>query len=167
MSKYTGIDYGLGTSNIDKDTGIRYGVIAQNTLGPEAANEVWLEGAVYIPCCPHCGEPNEEHNVDGAADVCSVCDKDVEDWEYGDEPSYIEYHEQTPDGEIIILDCLDTNFMIIKSPFTTIGPFCSPCVPGAVDLDSADGTFGTRAYCLPNDWFDNDAAPYSYRKEPA
>lgn len=30
-----GIDYGLGQSNIDKETGIRFGVISQHSLHPE------------------------------------------------------------------------------------------------------------------------------------
>ena len=29
---YVGIDYGLGRSNIDKATGIRYGVISQHSV---------------------------------------------------------------------------------------------------------------------------------------
>jgi hypothetical protein len=39
---YVGIDYGMGRSNVDKVTGIRYGVIAQNSLDQEAFNDAWM-----------------------------------------------------------------------------------------------------------------------------
>jgi hypothetical protein len=110
-----------------------------------------------MPYCPHCYEAND---ADSQAESCHNCGKDVSEWEYADEPAYVEYHEQTPDGEIIILDCLDSDYMIIKSPYVTHGPYCSPCVPGAVNLDDSDGD-GQLAYCLPDDFFE-EKAPYTY-----
>jgi hypothetical protein len=157
MESYKGIDYGLGQSNIDLETGIRYGVISQHSLDPEASNEIFIEGAVYLPYCPHCNEAND---ADSSAESCHNCGKDVGEWEYADEPTYVEYHEQTPDGEIIIIDCLDTDYMIIKSPYVTKGNYCSPCVPGAIDLDHTDPK-GHQAYCLPDDFFE-EKAPYTY-----
>jgi hypothetical protein len=158
-----GTNYGTATSNVDPETGIRYGVISQHTLNGDASNEIFTEGAVYFPYCPHCNEVWEcdvNSREVAVADVCPFCRKDVDEWGYGDEPSYIEYHETTPDGEIIIIDCLDSDYMIIKSPYVTKGSFCSPCVPGGIDLDSPnqDGEF---AYCLPDDFFE-DKAPYEY-----
>src|SRR5258706_14926811 len=51
---YQGIDYGLGLSNVDKDTGIRYGVISERSLG-EWINDVIADGADYgQPTCPKC-----------------------------------------------------------------------------------------------------------------
>ena len=35
-----GIDYGMGQSNVDHATGIRYGVIAQNNVG-----QAWYDAA--------------------------------------------------------------------------------------------------------------------------
>ena len=32
-TNYKGIDYGLGKTNIDKTSGIRYGVISQHSVG--------------------------------------------------------------------------------------------------------------------------------------
>jgi hypothetical protein len=34
-TEYAGIDYGLGRANIDAITGLRFGVISQNSLTPE------------------------------------------------------------------------------------------------------------------------------------
>ena len=36
----TGIDYGNGQTNIDKETGIRYGVISPDSLCPEALDDI-------------------------------------------------------------------------------------------------------------------------------
>jgi len=50
---YTGIDYGLGTSNVDAATGIRYGVISQHSVNLDA----WAEAEADYgdPHCPKCG----------------------------------------------------------------------------------------------------------------
>lgn len=37
----TGIDYSNGTANIDRETGIRYGVISQNSVMPEAVDDIF------------------------------------------------------------------------------------------------------------------------------
>ena len=47
MSDYIGIDYGHGLSNVDKATGIRYGVIGQGTVG-----------AAWYDIEPDYGEPH-------------------------------------------------------------------------------------------------------------
>jgi hypothetical protein len=159
MSENIGIDYGLGMSNIDKDTGIRFGVISQHSLMSEAANEITASGAVYRPHCPYCGDSLFEYKIDIEDDMtCPACNKTIEysDDCYGDEPSFIEYREQTPDGEIVIIDCLDSDLMITKSPYYTLAPYCSPCCPGAGNLDDSDGTSGVPTYCLPLDWFDKE-----------
>lgn len=52
---YPGIDYGGGQSNIDRKTGIRYGVIGQNSISPEAMDD--FEPDYGKPSCPKCGKP--------------------------------------------------------------------------------------------------------------
>ena len=61
MSK--GIDYGMGTTNVDKQTGIRFGVIAMHELN-EWAHESF-EADYGSPCCPKCGNDA----VDGDSDI--------------------------------------------------------------------------------------------------
>ena len=41
QTTYQGIDYGMGRSNIDNETGIRYGVISQNSVNPDEFEDVW------------------------------------------------------------------------------------------------------------------------------
>jgi hypothetical protein len=62
MSKtdYRGIDYGMGMSNIDRDTGIRFGVISQHDVG-----QAWYDSEELDygpPTCPKCG--NEADDID-------------------------------------------------------------------------------------------------------
>ena len=51
---YRGIDYGMGQTNIDKSTGIRFGVIAINALNEYAWES--LEAQHGEPSCPKCGD---------------------------------------------------------------------------------------------------------------
>lgn len=75
MSK--GIDYGLGKTNIDLKTGIRYGVISQNAISPWAVED--MEDDYGKPHCPKCG--NEAHDAEIAYapnfdedDYCANCE---------------------------------------------------------------------------------------------
>jgi hypothetical protein len=73
-----GIDYGGGVTNIDPETGIRYGVIPMNELH-EFAHESF-EDDYGDPTCPKCGgaptanDPNADDPVDpDEADYCVNC----------------------------------------------------------------------------------------------
>ena len=127
-----GIDYGSGRTNIDRNNGIRFGVISQHSV-----TQAWADSseAVY---------PEPEKDDDG---------EDIED--DGGEPIGWEY---SGDG-YELTDCLDSDIMVLKSPFYTHALFCSPCVPGAGDLDNATED-GVKAYCLGHDWFEDGVAPY-------
>jgi hypothetical protein len=131
-----GIDYGLGQSNIDRANGIRYGVISQHDV-----IEAWGDAEAIYPCT----------ECDCSEDERDSCEMEPIGWDYRQ-------------GGYIAMDCLDSDVIIIKSPFYTFGPFCSPCVPGAVSLNSArdrDRDSGVAAYCFGHDWFDGGVAPYA------
>jgi hypothetical protein len=184
---YLGIDYGLGLTNVDHATGIRFGVISQHSLAS------WFYDsfeAVYGPAtCPKCGDeaidqhadedeptesadgsplgtvyalgPDEDEDEDWntgkdyRCDVCRYCF--WSDEAYGDEPIG---HKLDEDG-IHAEDCLDSDVIVTSSPFYTFGPFCSPCVPGAVNLDSThEDESGPKAYCFGHEWFEDGKAPY-------
>jgi len=169
MEKYQGIDYGLyaglfltsGLSNIDNLTGIRYGAIHANSLFNCGA-DVWDDGAVYLPFCPKCGFELEENEV---PDLCPSCEYEIEDESecYGEEPSYIDYMDV--ENGIRVEGGLDGDYIVVKSNYYTFAPYCSPCVPGAGDLDSAesDGSTGIKCYCLPADYFDAEVNPCPYK----
>lgn len=166
--KNAGIDYGMGLTNFDPITGIRYGVISQHTVG-----DSWFDASepqYGDPCCPKCGEPvhtldetdmtgyrGVEVNMAASGDfVCLHCDKVLDpDNVTPDEPIACTYEGQGYQLE----DCMETNIMVFKSRWYTYTKFCSPCLPGAGDLDSPiEG--GVKTYCLDPGWFKPGKCPY-------
>lgn len=126
-----GIDYSLGRSNVNTDTGIHYGVISQHSVASWFYDEI----------------ENDYPKHECTEDDCKEC-------EYA-EP--IGWHYEK-DGYKLV-DCLDSDIFVLESPFYTFAQYCSPCVPGAGNLD----TFvedGVKTYCLGHDWFEDGKAPY-------
>lgn len=150
-----GIDYGMGLANVDRETGIRYGVISV------ASVEWWYDRAEYgEPTCPECGEGiSESHETEGATKDyhCSVCDRsywsdhcDLPTWHYGETGA--------PRKGYVAIESL-LGIFVELSPYYTLARFCSPCAPGAGDLGSPDED-GVKTYCLGHDWFEDGRAPY-------
>lgn len=200
--EYAGIDYGLGQTNVDRETGIRYGVISQHTIG-----QAWYDDAVAEygdPHCPKCGDlaiviPSHFEQLPNGGGVavhqdipeqyaeyetergscgdyaCEKCEYLFDgDHAFPEEPIGYSYES---DG-YKLTDCLDSDIMILKSEFFTYAQYCSPCVPGAGNLDhelvpeayavggvisyhtAAQEAGFPRVYCLSHDWFEEEKAPY-------
>lgn len=162
-----GIDYGNGRTNIDLLNGIRYGVISQH-----AVTQTWNDSAEADygePTCPKCGNTvvaydnfpkdiiDDFEDSRGCADyVCEPCEYIFDSCEaFSDAPNGWHYSGEGYE----LVDCLDSDIMILKSDYYTTAVFCSPCVPGACSIESYDPN-GTKAYCLGHDWFESDKAPY-------
>lgn len=148
-----GIDYGFGRTNIDPKTGIRYGVISQHTIGSESLGDIETiyaddEGQTE---CSFCGY----ESVEGWS-MCPECETETESDPHV-EPIGLKYGGQ--DEEYWIIDCLDSDLMVLKSPYYTFAQFCSPCVPGAGNLDNPMDD-GVKCYALGHDWFEDGEAPY-------
>lgn len=158
-----GIDYGLGMSNVDKETGIRFGVISQNSVDLDCWSDA--EPDYGDAHCPECGAraiQSDDSSVadadwnDGKDFACAECQ--ICFWSesaFPDEPVGYSYDE---DG-YHLTDCLDTDIMVLASPYYTFAQFCSPCVPGAGNLDHPMPD-GAKTYCLGHDWFEDGKAPY-------
>jgi hypothetical protein len=160
-----GIDYGRGTTNIDNATGIRYGTIDQQTLSPYALDD--YEADYGDPTCGKCGGPlvdwdSEKH--DAYADPRGCCDYACEGCEiivdssdaFDDEP--LGHHLSDGEYESHITERLGVWFT--KSPYYTTCRFCSPCCPGAGDLNNYCED-GVKAYCPGEDFFDDEnPCPY-------
>lgn len=176
---YVGIDYGLGLVNIDYKTGIRYGIISQHTL----ASWIWdyMEPEYGDPECHKCGG-KLEHSVGNESKhyFCLNCfeeahlDEDYEEmsrqslepfcyWEDDVLPDEPHSWVLNKDGYLAFYS--EMGIMLEKSPYYTFSQFCSPCVPGAGNLDTyVEG--GAKTYCFGHDFFEEGKAPYPvYRVE--
>lgn len=135
------IDYGHGITNIDPETKIRYGIISMN-----AVCQAWSDCSEPLYSCKDC-------EIEQGSDECSNADCEPSSW-YINEDGY-EAHS-----------CFDgTEIIITKSLYFTGGIFCSPCAPGAINLDEACherhmGHWDDIGYCFGHDWFDDGKAPY-------
>jgi hypothetical protein len=185
MTDSKGIDYGMGQTNIDRETGICFGVINQN-----AVLQAWADSAEAdygTPTCPDCGAdlvavPSHTESSDppgqwvrvisdlegNATDPTDRSDYESErgcaDYACDQCRKLIEAHEafgDSPlgwtldDGEYKAQCGEDGDIFILKSPFFTRAQFCSPCAPGACYLENPTDQ-GERAYCFAPDWFDAD-----------
>ena len=144
-----GIDYGHGVTNIDTETGIRYGIISANLI------DISEFEYMYDIVCPECFStltdfPEED---DEGFIRCPACDHvtgDPDDF-CPDEPSAVIYNQ---DGYSMRYDPDSNDVWVFKSPWKALAGFCSPCAPGAVYLtDKAEDAYG---YCLDKGWFYNE-----------
>ena len=145
----TSIDYGRGVTNINLKTGIRYGVISMNSISGYALDDLVYD---YPFSCPNCGNEDLAKSKSTKYDYyCHNCRTwHMEEDCCGEESIGFHYDE---DGYKLV-DCLDNDIMVIESPFYTFTDFCSPCVPGAGNLNCFD-IDGVKTYCLGLDWFDS------------
>lgn len=178
-TEYAGIDYGLGQSNIDYETGIHYGVINQHTVG-----QAWYDDAepdYGNPTCPKCGNDAHEyqtedyqyhmaHTIDEIESEYEHAKYECDDYVchdcryvFGSESAFPDeaLGFNFEDSEYKLTDCLDSDIFILKSPYYTFAQYCSPCVPGAGNLDNpmVKGN-GVKCYCLGHEWFEDGIAPY-------
>lgn len=182
---YIGINYaGPGsTTNMDPETGIRYGVVPHHELGQSWYDD--SKGNYGDPKCPECeGEAedivsfqNEHPEVDldewrvfsrwdTEEYVCAVCELI-----FGPESAFPEYpfsfyyDDRYDDGGLLAEQSGDDpDIFVMKSPYFTYAQFCSPCAPGACYLlnwlDGNNAEENNRAYCFGHDWFKEGIAPY-------
>lgn len=149
MNSYIGIDYGRFAGS-NRDDIAHYGVI-----GSWALRELWHDAIdfhgeiIYPDNCSSCGNDI----ADKSEDICPSCGK-----YWSDMLEHIsEIYRR--DGYVAERDC-DLSYIIVsKSPFVTYTAFCSPCFPGAGDLDSPHAR-GVKTYCFGHDWFYDGKAPY-------
>lgn len=179
QTTYPGINYaGRTDTNKDKETGIRFGVISQHSIMPEAFDDIWskardlsfesavaeAKGKLKSAVEDYVRDSRLEETVES---LWAEVEQDFSD-SYDDcgERSWLYEAEGYK-----LADCLTMDVFVLKSPFFTFAQFCSPCVPGACNLDSPLGTeekptdchlapSDNRCYCLGHDFFENGKAPY-------
>jgi len=158
------IDYGRGMTNIDHDTGIRYGVIPSCDCG-EWFFETMESDGVDVDYRDWRDDLIEQvqsalHGV--LSDYLSKGDIDGEEIldslqiEYPGNTGDCTRYEYDADG-IHLQVHGDGDVFVLKSPCFALCTFCSPCAPGAGYLKSEGSV---KAYCLPADWFDGSKVPH-------
>ena len=171
--------------NFDASTGISYGVISQHSLSPYAvddiissADDLYYEEAKaeFIESLTDAILEVLNNYITYHEDPEINVDDYVDMW--NDAYQNDEHHWFIKDAEYTLDFSNDLGIYVCKSPYYTYCRGCSPCCPGAGDLDSSitkDGYDHTefnymswggakKAYCLPNDYFDDHKAPYVYFK---
>ncbi len=182
-----GIDYGSGLTNINHATGIRFGVISPHSVAPDSLQDVYdrgenqsyaasvkeakdritfvlrevFDGLGVLPYDYRNGTNTPKADAYLAPIVESVWDDIEQDWNGNYEGDNDQYRFES-DGYVIETSSL--GLYVIQSPFYTYAAFCSPCCPGAGDLDSPRLTAesGVKTYCLGPDWFDNEDCTMPY-----
>jgi hypothetical protein len=139
------------------DGNAAYGVVALNSLGDWAFDEFFHNGenltaenclADFLDEWDANNPGNSEEREDAREDAI----QEFWDGYYGEEE---EYRIQT-DTMILELSYLGGAPLVwvIKSPHTRMVQPCSPCCPGAGDLDSGEGSI--LAYDLPPEWYPDE-----------
>lgn len=178
-----GIDYGAGQTNIDKETGIRYGVIPQGSIDINALERVFEHGK---DLGYEAAKEDLKANLRGALEDYyngSRLDEAVEDafdaldgWADSLEASGRWLYENRG---YKLQTSEPGDLWVLRSPYFTYAQFCSPCAPGACHLDNpldvkmqagipsimnANGseTFcdSNKCYCLGPEWFEEGKVPY-------
>ena len=163
--KTAGIDYGMGATNRDPKTGIRYGIIPASDLSDWAMGEaepIYPDNVdVECPECGHCWQTDNFCPDDDQA--CPECGHESQ-YDCLDmlEASGYDYAPNDPEYTAEHYGDGDDDIFITRSPYFTYCAFCSPCAPGAGYLrDHRDPDNGIKAYCFGHDWFESGKAPYT------
>ena len=143
-----GIDYGVGNANIDKETGIRYGVINQHEC-----LQSWADSSEPVYGDMECSECGAVLKIDD--DECPECEVSLlNEFDCVEPLGFV-----LDDGEYRAECGEDGDIFITKSPYYTLCQFCSPCAPGAGYVMNTVND-GVKAYCFGHDFFDDGKAPY-------
>lgn len=140
-------------SNYNEKTGIRYGVISARSLNQDLFCELLYTHGTNETL----KEAEEDHKKQARKDAQIFDDIDLAEFEENyecpdfdiDEPTYsgsykgVEYAVTYLGGAQIL--------WVFESPNTGCFDLCSPCVPGACNLDSPNPE-GYLGYDVPADW---------------
>jgi hypothetical protein len=161
--------------NYDEKTGIRYGVISPHAISNFALDEIYTNGT----------DPQyEEGKTRLTDDITKILNG------YGFSVGQIDevlspvidiFNESYENDGSGIMDYSDKDYdlhvsgdnfgiFVMRSPYYTFCRGCSPCAPGAGDLNNPLNTdehevldIGDRALCLGPEWFDTDNDQYSHK----
>lgn len=174
-TNYPGIDYSMNDgTNQDAETGIRYGMISCNSVSPWAMDDVYQNGddidfeefkdtlkdeleSAIRGVLEERGLVSEYRKMNDPEELAESIVNDLEWDNYEGTGDCTHYAYEDGDGadKLVVQTSSHNEMWVFKSPFYTRAQFCSPCVPGAGNLDTPCDA-GPKTYCLPPDWFDEE-----------
>lgn len=168
--------------NFDEKTGIRYGVISPHSISSNCDYDLYAG--------PNSTDPYYKSARDDIIGGLNIVFEKAGIWneekqnDIRDEIlEYFNDHYENPDGQMDYSDkeydlhVSGDNFgiFVMRSPYYTYCRNCSPCAPGAGDLDSPIDPvnldlstlehISAKTLCLGPEWFDKEDDQYS-RKIP-
>lgn len=160
-------------TNINLQTGIRYGTIYGNDISPESIDEIISSGTDLT-----FEESRDEFISDLSSDIedlinskdkySDLCIEDIDlsaasdrfSENYDDMCTGV--YEYSQKGYLIRYSSEDNSIIVLKSPYYTISRLASPCFPNGVYLKDYDKDNGYMAYCLGADFFDPEYSHIPY-----
>lgn len=145
--------------NVNPETGVRYGAVSARLLYDEVIETIQNDGTDLTRAAeaaalraeiqtkrPYIGETELANEVYFALEG-----------ECYDQP---EHRYTRPDGLDVLTMWLGgaMHVMVLRSPHFTATNLCSPCMPGAGNLDEAPVNGGHRCYDVPPDWYRKEVA---------
>lgn len=145
---------------------VRYGVVSGRTLRPEVIERIERDGVSTTRAAATAEEERRFGSAfEGPADslpeeLAKHMEKWAEDAEF-EEEEFVAVLPTRAGSVSVLLSWLGGAQIVFvtRSPFLTRRGLCSPCVPGAVDLDSGESADGSIGYDVPPDWREEGEAP--------
>lgn len=140
-------------TNVNPETGIRYGVVSLNSLEDWVFDEFFHNGTNLSYESAKKEYLAENYDADDESDD-AIAEEEWEDRfndEYqGEEDTY----SLETDGMILQMSTLGGayNVWVFESPHIAYCRQCSPCCPNAGNLDSKEEN-GVTTYDVPTDWY--------------
>jgi hypothetical protein len=130
--------------NTNPQTGIRYGMISQNSLADWVMDEIFQNGT-NLSYESAWEDYKDEHELTEDSEDIDEHQEEFSDGYYEDDDTY----SATIDG--ISVQTSSLGLWVFQSPTIVKARLCSPCVPNCGDLNTIDAN-GHECYGLPVEW---------------
>ncbi|MCK9432962.1 MAG: hypothetical protein M0R00_08390 [Candidatus Omnitrophica bacterium] len=167
--------------NFDEKTGIRYGVISPHSISSFALDDIYNEGTD-----PQYESAKEDFENGLKSAIKEFCDNNsnmrLDDRHIDIDAIMDQWNDHYESDGSGIMDYSDNEYslhvsgdnfgiFVMKSPYYTFCRGCSPCAPGAGDLNnpidpvnlnlSTLEHISAKTLCLGPEWFDREKDQYS------
>lgn len=156
-------------TNVNSSTGISYGVINANEINGDVLERIMFgTNTVALDLLRARIDHIEKQNINFVLPVISLsestnrfynrvyealdkCDYDWYDYDQSMEDVSNDVYSAIVDGCEVLYSTESNTVTVIDSPYTDKFARCSPCYPGAGDLNTRDNN-GISTYTVPSDW---------------